>query len=160
MKKVWIALLSCVFILALGACGKEDKPSGVKDGELLDLDVELSVNPEQAQVNENITFTAKVKYGGKTLKKADEVKFEIWRSKSDHHDKKEIQPNEDGTYSLTRSFTEEGTYYIYSHVQAKGIHNMPKKEFTVGKPSEPETKEDAAKNMDMNMNMENSDHSK
>ena len=32
----------------------------------------------------------------------------------------------------------EGTYYIYAHVTAEKMHNMPKKEFVIGQPSEPE----------------------
>ena len=43
-------------------------------------------------------------------------------------------------YALEKSFSIEGTYYIYAHVTAENMHNMPKKEFVIGQPSEPEGK--------------------
>jgi len=43
-----------------------------------------------------------------------------------------------GVYVLERGFSIEGTYYIYAHVTAEKMHNMPKKEFVIGQPSEPE----------------------
>ena len=63
-------------------------------------------------------------------------------SKADKHEKVEIKHTENGIYRLEKSFPQEGTYYIISHVTARDMHNMPKKEFTIGTPSEPE---DAAK---------------
>lgn len=137
MKKIGLLLLFSVLLLT--ACGTESKSEN-EDEELAFLDVNLSINPDPAKVNEPVQFQAKVTYGDKPVKDADEVKFEIWRSLSDKHEKVEIKHSKDGIYELEKSFSEEGTYYIYAHVTAEGMHNMPKKEFVVGEPSAPEEK--------------------
>lgn len=143
MKKKWFLLVLGVMMLV--ACGNETK-SGFED-ELAFLDVNLSINPETAQLGETVKFEAKVTYGDKVVTDADEVKFEIWKSQSQEHDKIVVEHNKDGIYSLDKTFNEEGTYYIYAHVTAEGMHSMPKKEFVIGQPSEPETKENITNEM-------------
>ncbi|WP_019241828.1 MULTISPECIES: FixH family protein [Bacillus] len=157
MKKCWIVLILGVLMLA--ACGKDsDSTTSASNSgdELPFLDVKLSINPETAQKGDPIEFSAEVSYGNKKVTDADEVKFEIWKSKSQNHEKIAVKHSSNGIYKLEKSFNEEGTYYIYAHVTAEGMHNMPKKEFVVGQPSEPETKDDM-ENMD-SMN-EDKDHS-
>ena len=104
------------------------------------LDVQLAVNPVQGNMNEVITFEAKVMYGDKEVTDPDEVTFEIWRAHDDKHEKFEPKNKGNGVYVLEKSFSIEGTYYIYAHVTAEKMHNMPKKEFVIGQPSEPEGK--------------------
>ena len=48
------------------------------------LDVQLAVNPVQGNMNEVITFEAKVMYGDKEVTDPDEVTFEIWRANDDN----------------------------------------------------------------------------
>lgn len=127
------------------------------------LDVKLTVNPEKADLQDKVTFKAEVTYGGKPVKDADEVKFEVWRSKSEHHEKVVVEHTEDGIYKLDKSFAEEGTYYIYAHVTAEGMHSMPKEEFVIGEPSEPETNDSSGKdkmNMEEHQDDKKEDHSK
>jgi hypothetical protein len=102
------------------------------------LNVDLSITPEKGEVNQTVTFNAKVTQGKEKVNDADEVTFEIWRSMDPNHEKIEIKQPEDGDYSLTKTFQQEGTYYIISHVTARGMHNMSKKEFIIGQPSEKE----------------------
>ena len=66
------------------------------------------------------------------------MKFEIWRSQAEEHEKIIVEHDKNGIYRLNKSFEEEGTYYIIAHVTARSMHNMPKTEFVVGSPSEPE----------------------
>lgn len=117
------------------------------------VNVSLSVNPNPGQPNKPITFEAKVTQGKEKINDAD-VTFEIWRSKDEKHVKISIKHAEDGVYRLEKSFQQEGTYYIISHVTARDMHNMPKKEFTVGTPSEKEdsTSSSSMDGMDMNDN--------
>lgn len=145
MKKVWLVVLFGVLFLT--ACGNDSK-TGNKEEELPFLDVGLTINPEKAKINESVSFEAEITYGGKLVKDADEVKFEIWRSQSDKHEKINVEHSKDGVYKLDKTFTEEGTYYIYAHVTAEGMHSMPKKEFVIGQPSEPETDEGKSTNME------------
>lgn len=132
MGKNQIRLLAMfLFVMVLAACSdKETEPKLV--------DVDLSVSPEQAEVGEMVTIEAKVTYGDEVVTDADEVSFEIWRAHDEDHEKIEIEHAGEGNYRLERTFEQEGTYYVISHVTARDMHNMPKKEFVIGEPSEPE----------------------
>jgi hypothetical protein len=143
MKKSFLLLLvSLLGILLLTACGQDEEvvPQFT--------DVKLSVNPEKGAVNEPVTIEAKVTYGDEEVTDADEVLFEIWRAHDEEHEKLEIKHAENGVYRLETSFDREGTYYVISHVTARDMHNMPKTEFVIGEPSEPED-ESSSSEMDM-----------
>lgn len=148
MKKLILTLVLLVAIVFLAACSSESK-----EEEVQILDVNLTINPEKAEVNEPVIFEAKVTYGKEKVTDAEDVKFEIWRANDENHEKVAVEHAENGIYRLEKSFTEEGTYYIYSHVTAKNMHSMPKKEFVIGQPSEPE--QDSS---EMNMNGEEGEH--
>lgn len=148
MKKLILTLVLFVAIVFLAACSSESK-----EEEVQILDVNLTINPEKAEVNEPVIFEAKVTYGKEEVTDAEDVKFEIWRANDENHEKVAVEHAENGIYRLEKSFTEEGTYYIYSHVTAKNMHSMPKKEFVIGQPSELE--QDSS---EMNMNGEEGEH--
>jgi len=134
VKKLIVFIVTILLVVALTSCNNQSSTNN----EPKMVNVELTAKPKTGKVNEPITFEAKVTQGNEKVNDADEVVFEIWRSKSDKHEKFEIKHPKNGVYSLKKSFTEEGTYYIVSHVTARNMHNMPKKEFTVGSPSAPE----------------------
>lgn len=133
MRRLLVTLMAVLLGLLATACAQQEV-----EEEPQFLEVELTANPEKAQLNEEITFEAKVTYGTEEVKDADEVKFEIWRSQAEEHEKIVVEHDENGIYSLDKSFGEEGTYYIIAHVTARSMHNMPKIEFVIGNPSEPE----------------------
>lgn len=133
MKKFFMAMVITFAGIISVACSQQEVEEEPKF-----LDVQLTANPEKVQVNDEISFEAKITYGSEAVKDADEVKFEIWRSQDEEHEKLIVEHSENGIYRLNKSFTEEGTYYIISHVTARSMHNMPKIEFIVGNPSEPE----------------------
>lgn len=133
MKRSLVMLLAVWVGLIMTGCSQQEV-----EEEPQFLEVELTANPEKAQLNEEITFEAKVTYGTEEVEDADEVKFEIWRSHAEEHEKIVVEHDQNGIYRLNKSFEEEGTYYIISHVTARRMHNMPKIEFVVGSPSEPE----------------------
>lgn len=148
MKKILLMTLAVFTLIVMTACNKNEPSNEAPEM----LEVELSVNPEKAEVNKPITFEAKVSQGNENVEDAKSVKFEIWRAHAEEHEKIEVKHAEDGIYRLEKSFQEEGTYYIISHVTARDMHNMPKKEFVVGTPSEPEDPNDAKDSMeDMDM---------
>lgn len=152
MKKFLFLILFFVTALSISACNSKDQNAGKSD-ELPDfVEVDLTINPETGKANEPITFEAKVTQGDENVEDADEVTFEIWRANDEHHEKFEVKHAEDGIYRLEKSFAQEGTYYIISHVTARDMHNMPKKEFIVGTASEPEDpnkSKDSMEGMDM-----------
>jgi hypothetical protein len=133
MKKLLVIILVTFAGLLTAACSQQEV-----EEEPQFLDVQLTAIPDKAQVNEEITFEAKVTYGPEEVKDADEVKFEIWRAHAEEHEKIVVEHSENGIYRLKKSFNEEGTYYLVSHVTARSMHNMPKIEFIVGNASEPE----------------------
>ncbi|EIJ78520.1 hypothetical protein PB1_13219 [Bacillus methanolicus PB1] len=150
MKKA-VLIFSIVFAFILAGCSNNNQKKTEEEPQF--LDVKLSVNPEKANVNEPVTFEAKVTYGDEEVTDADDVKFEIWRAHDKNHEKIEVKHAENGIYRLEKSFDREGTYYIVSHVTARNMHNMPKAEFVVGRPSEPE--EDSNHSMEMEHGTEN-----
>ncbi|MFP5115069.1 FixH family protein [Bacillaceae bacterium C204] len=147
MKKfsVFLVIVLCISIVV--SCNKKDQGDNLPQM----VEVNLSINPNPGELNRPVTFEAKVTQGKDQVKDA-EVIFEIWRAKDEKHEKFEIKHTENGIYRLEKSFNQEGTYYIVSHVTARDLHNMPKKEFIIGTPSEPEDA-NAKSSMD-NMNMD------
>lgn len=144
-KKLMFLLFTIIGIGILTACSQKE------EAEPLFVDVKLSVSPEKGELNEPVTIEAKVTYGEEEVTDADEVTFEIWRAHDEEHEKMEIEHAENGIYRLEKSFEQEGTYYVISHVTAKEMHNMPKKEFVIGEASEPE---DDSSNSHSDMDME------
>ncbi|CAH2717493.1 hypothetical protein BACCIP111895_04707 [Neobacillus rhizosphaerae] len=149
MKKLLVIFITFLLFSMLVSCSKQKDKTVELPGM---LEVKLSVKPETGKVNQPITFEAKVTQGNKEVNDADEVIFEIWRAKDEKHEKIEIKNAKNGIYRLEKSFPQEGTYYFISHVTARDMHNMPKKEFVVGTPSEPE--DPKAKDSMDNMNMD------
>ncbi len=147
MKKIVFGFLLVLVVLTIASCGKEkEKISDMPEM----LEVNLTVKPNQGQMNQPMTFEAKVTQGDEEVNDADKVIFEIWRS-NEKHERIEIKHAENGIYRLEKSFPQEGTYYIISHVTARDMHNMPKKEFIVGTASESEKAKsnDSMEGMDM-----------
>ncbi|SFC77185.1 YtkA-like [Bacillus sp. OV322] len=135
MKKISLCCLIGLLLLVGGCSGNkqemaEDMPNM--------LDVKVTINPEIADVNKTVDFKADIVSNGKRVKKADEVKFEIWNSQINKHTTIEVHPNEKGDYEIKKTFSAQGTYYIIAHVTAEGMHAMPKKEFTIGSRSSTE----------------------
>ncbi len=145
MKKNQLLTIFILLMLTIVAACSQQKEKIVETPQI--LDVQLAVNPVQGKMNEVITFEAKVMYGDKEVSDPDEVTFEIWRAHDDKHEKIEPKNKGNGVFALEKSFSIEGTYYIYAHVTAENMHHMPKKEFVIGQPSEPEV-EGASKVME------------
>lgn len=148
MKKRLFAAIVVLSLFVISACNKEQPSQELPEM----VEVDLTVNPEKGDVNKPITFEAKVTQGNESVEDAKDVKFEIWRAHDEEHEKIEVKHAENGIYRLEKNFQREGTYYIISHVTARDMHNMPKKEFVVGEPSDPENSEEAKDSMeDMDM---------
>ncbi|WP_462411900.1 FixH family protein [Neobacillus sp. Marseille-QA0830] len=148
MKKVLLSIMTLLLFCLMAACSKNEDPKN----DIPDIvNVELSITPDKAHANETVTFEAKVTQGNEAVTDADEVVFEIWRSKDENHEKIKVAHAKNGLYRLEKSFPQDGTYYIISHVTARDMHTMPKKEFTIGAPSEPEDNQsnDSMDDMDM-----------
>ena len=129
-------VLLFVMLCLLTACSKDQ--SNQVEQTLAFLEVDVTISPEQAKVGENVIFEATVTYGDEPVVDAESVVFEIGQTNTGKTEEFHVEHYQDGIYRLERSFLEEGTYFIYAHVTAEGLHNMPKKEFIIGKPNEVE----------------------
>ena len=148
MKKYLGIIIMLVVLVNLTSCASSE--ISINNTTPVFLDVELVVTPELAKPNELITFQAKVTYGDERVTDADKVTFDIWNAKDEKREKIVVKHDREGIYQLKKSFATEGTYYIISHVTARDMHYMPKKQFTVGQPSEPsEPDQNHAEPMDM-----------
>lgn len=144
-----VSLLFSAFLFGCSQQQVEEEPQF--------LDVKLTIHPEKAEVDTPVMFEAKVTYGSEEVTDANDVSFEIWRAHEEEHEKIKVEHAENGIYRLEKSFDREGTYYIYAHVTARSMHNMPKKEFIIGEPSEPEEK--SSSKVEMKNESEEEEHS-
>ncbi|RBW69651.1 FixH family protein [Bacillus taeanensis] len=139
MKNILILVFS-IAALVLSGCGNDDTQNQAENNEQLPqlIEVNLSVNPENPQPNEEVTLQAVVTQGSEKVDDADEVAFEVWKDGEEEHEKIEGNHQGGGLYSITKTFKEAGVYYVVSHVTARDMHNMPKKEFVVGNIEKPQ----------------------
>jgi hypothetical protein len=155
MKK--ILLMFAFFSLLLAACNNQtpEKKEGETE-ELQMIDVAIQLDPEKADPGQEVTIKAAVTQGNEKVEDADEVKFEIWKHGTENHEMVEGKHEGEGIYSIKKTFNEEGTYYVVAHVTARGMHNMPKKEFIIGHPSH--TTEEQNQSTEHNHNNEGHKH--
>ncbi|MDN4526335.1 FixH family protein [Fictibacillus fluitans] len=90
------------------------------------MKVELTISG-----NNHPAIKAAVSQNGEPVNAADEVLFEWWRSGEKKHQKVEIKEGKNGIYTLKTHDLKPGKYVVISHVTARGMHTMPKKEFSV-----------------------------
>ena len=133
MKK-WIILL--VLGLLLVGCSANDKEQDHNDAhnhvdhneeEIAGLEVDFHL-PEQASVGEVVELKAVVTSNGDPITDAEEMDFEYWNVDDDTNTTHIIgEHTENGEYTAEVTFTEPGTYEIYAHTTANGLHTMPMK---------------------------------
>lgn len=125
MKKIMILFLSLLF---LSACANEETKQQEQAPEIIEVSI---TTPEIIKVQDEITIEASVLQGKEKVTDADEVKFEIWKAGQDDHEMVKAKHQKDGIYSIKKTFSEGGNYYIVAHTTARRMHSMPKKEITV-----------------------------
>lgn len=132
MKKIITPFIT-VLLTLLAACGNGEEADEVEEtDELVPLEVEFNV-PETAEPGETVELEAIVSYGDELVEDADEVNFEYWLT-GNIDDSSEIDGvhTEDGRYTAEVTFPEDGTYEMYAHTTARGLHTMPLKSIIVG----------------------------
>lgn len=133
MKKLFFSLLFLTLIVA--GCGNETSSDHQHHSQnmpnMVPIAVEIEMTPTPITTQNPVTITAIVTQDGEKVDDASEVMFEIWQNGQDDHEMIEGVHQGEGRYSIEKSFTEKGTYYVVAHVTARNMHNMPKKEFIV-----------------------------
>ncbi|AND38302.1 FixH family protein [Cytobacillus oceanisediminis] len=125
MRKA-IFLFACVLFLLAG-CSKEND-AAEKVPELLEVSVNI---PEVIQVNQEAVIQAAVTQGEEKVEDANEVKFEVKKAGQDTSEEMIGEHQGKGVYSITTTFQEAGIYSVTAHITARGMHNMPTKEFKI-----------------------------
>lgn len=129
MKKILFSFIAVMLLLTACSAGSEPKEDALEDvPELLEVSI---ITPEKIEKNKEITIKAEVIQGEEKVTNADEVKFEVWKSGQDNHEMIPAHNEKDGTYSIKKSFSEGGNYFIVAHTTANRMHSMPKKEVIV-----------------------------
>lgn len=124
MKKLILpALMGLMAILS--GCGEEEAAS---EPEIKVVEVNILAE-EKAEVNETMPIEAKVTYGDELVEDA-EVTFELING--ENKERIEAKGEGKGIYHIDKTFTEEGTYEVIAHTNAKSMHTMPKMHIQVG----------------------------
>lgn len=132
MKRIVGWMLVGIMVAGLAACGKAQEPEVSEPEEILPLDVALTVT-EQAEVGEAVKMEALVTQGEEKIEDADKVVFEVWEEgKKDDSVMIDSTNEKEGKYTAETKFDHDGLFHIQVHVDARGLHTMPKKEVTIG----------------------------
>lgn len=128
MKKL-IGLIGLSLLLA--ACGTdEDATSGAGD-TVYPIEVEV-LTAEEGDAGEWL-LEAFVTQNGEPVDDASEVKFEVYeqssKAESDMVDHTDV---EEGVYSASYTFEEDGVYFVIPHVTARNMHTMPTHQIIIG----------------------------
>lgn len=128
MKK-YTFLVLFIFILMMTACQNTKE----EEINLLDpIEVELTMETELV-INDEMTTKAIITQNDRAVTDANEVVFEIWQhGNSETYQKLDGINIGDGVYEVNWVAEEEGVYYIFYHVTARGMHRMKKHQFVFG----------------------------
>ncbi|MGF3102780.1 FixH family protein [Rossellomorea sp. DUT-2] len=138
MKKIITVLGIVVLIEVLSACTANSNSSASESetAKLVEVDISL---PENISPNEENTLKVKVTHAGENVEDADDIQFEVWKmNDKEESEMIEATHEKNGVYSIRNTFKETGVYYIQTHVTARDMHVMPKKQFIVGDVSKEE----------------------
>ncbi|OKL36445.1 hypothetical protein BLL40_10540 [Domibacillus mangrovi] len=129
--------LICV-LLFLSACTASSDQSSQTTSAPKAVEVEI-VLPEEIALNEESTLKVRLTQDQENIEDAEDVQFEIWKASSrEENELIEAKHEKEGIYSVKKMFQEDGIYYVQTHVTARNMHVMPKKQFIVGTVSEEE----------------------
>jgi hypothetical protein len=159
LRFILFIIVSMSFLL-LAACENDDENGSDDLPEMVEVEIQLNPALDQIEPNETFTISAKVTQGDENVNDAEEVRFEFWKkgAADDEHETIDGEFHADGIYSIEKTVQEPGVYYVISHVTARDMHTMPKKELVIGEVEEPSTEEESTDGEQANTE-EDTDHS-
>ncbi|NBI28943.1 FixH family protein [Chengkuizengella marina] len=145
-------LKSFIFIIMIiafvtGCTANQEETSELPPPKLFDVDIQIS--PDEIQKGQPVRIEAIVTLGSEKIEDASEVKFEFKKDGSEQSSFAYGTHQGEGIYFVEETFEEDGVYSVTAHVTARDMHNMPKKQFTVGEVDEM---------LDENMESDQMDH--
>lgn len=122
-------LVPFALLLFLAACTAGESGTG-EVPEVVEADIQL---PAEMKPGESYQLQVEVTQGGKPVEDADEVLFEIWNdSEGGESSRVEAKHIGEGIYQVDETFEITGVYSVQTHVTARAMHVMPKRQFQVG----------------------------
>ncbi|NDI36168.1 FixH family protein [Chengkuizengella sediminis] len=129
-----LIIMIMVLVLVTGCTDSQEETSELPPLKLFDVDIQIS--SEEIQPGEPVTFKAIVTLDAEKIEDASEVKFEFKKDGSEDSTFAYGTHQGEGVYAVEQIFDEDGVYSVTAHVTARNMHNMPKKQFTVGEVDE------------------------
>ena len=131
MRKLRLILLGLIAALVLlSGCTAQNSEKDNEVSQIINADI---IIPARIPLNTESELSVKLSQGTDIVEDADDVQFEIW--KVDTQEEIELikaEYEKDGIYSIHVTFEENGLYYVQTHVTARAMHVMPKKQFVAG----------------------------
>ena len=122
-------LVPFALLLFLAACTAGESGTG-EVPEVVEADVQL---PVKMNPGEDYQLQVEVTQGGEPVEDADEVLFEMWNdSEGGGSSRVEAKHIGEGIYQVDENFEITGVYSVQTHITARGMHVMPKRQFQVG----------------------------
>ncbi|ABO66235.1 Conserved hypothetical protein [Geobacillus thermodenitrificans NG80-2] len=130
-RRLFFVMVAVLTAIIIAACSNNNEQAETPAM----LEVKMDV-PDHIDVNKPTKLACVVTYGGEKVEDASEVKFEVWKHGNGDREMLEAKHDGNGRYSVTKTFTEAGTYSVVAHVTARDMHNMPKQDIVVGNPEQ------------------------
>jgi hypothetical protein len=140
MNRLFFSIGLIFALLFVSACTANTKQSDSESNvtELVEAEI---IMPDEISLNQGNVLKVQLTQGEENVEDAEDVQFEIWQANDKENSKMiEAKHENDGIYSVKKTFQEDGIYYVQTHVTARDMHVMPKKQFVVGEVSEEELK--------------------
>ncbi|PPA70885.1 FixH family protein [Jeotgalibacillus proteolyticus] len=133
MKK-WMISLAALMAFLLTACNGETETQQTEAPALVEAEI---IIPENAASQEEVPLQVRLTQAGDPVDDAHEVMFELWNDvEGSESERYEAEHVGDGVYEVNHTFEEDSVYTIQTHVTARDMHIMPKKQFVVGEVTE------------------------
>ncbi|MGX2961067.1 FixH family protein [Peribacillus sp. JNUCC 23] len=134
MRKYIFILSAFILVCMISGCNATSSSSQEKM-QVIEADIILS---DAVSLNQECIFKVHVTQGSSNVDDAQDVQFEIWNATTQDSEMLQADFTGNGTYTVSKQFSKDGIYYVQTHVNARGLHVMPKKQLIVGKVSEEE----------------------
>lgn len=117
-------LMSLLAACTANGSGTDEVP------EVVEADI---VVPAEMEEDGEYQLQVQVTQGGEAVEDASEVLFELWND-SEGGDSSRVEAIHvgDGLYEIDQAFEVAGIYSVQTHITARSMHVMPKRQFQVG----------------------------
>ncbi|GIN87167.1 hypothetical protein J6TS2_35530 [Heyndrickxia sporothermodurans] len=140
MKKISLSIIMLISLFFITACTSNSNQTNDKKEAPKMVEVHIQV-PEKITPHQESVLKVHVTQGKENVDDAEEIEFEIWKANDrDNSELIKAKHEKDGVYSVKKTFSNNGVFYLQTHVTARDMHVMPKKQLIVGHVSDEELK--------------------